>query len=81
MSPIEIQIRGRFHEIPGAKCRQIAGNTWEVFVPRTPEAQRLLGADLGRIDGATLGLGGVATEPALISGERPDGVVVTAWIL
>jgi hypothetical protein len=78
---IEVRVRGRFWPIPGATARQIAGNAWEISVPRTSECQRLLGNDLGRLDGAVLGLDGKETEAAVINAEGPEGVRATAWIL
>ncbi len=78
---VELRVRNRVFPLPGATARALASNAFEVTVPRSPEARRLLGDDLGKLDGAILVLDGEESEPALICAEGPDAVRVSAWIL
>lgn len=78
---VGLLVRGRFVALPGAAARAIAGNAWEIRVPRSPEAERLLGRGLAKLDGAVLLIDGQQTEPALISGEGPEHVTASAWAL
>lgn len=78
---IEARHRNRIFPVPGVTAKKLASNAWELTVPRTPEAQRLFGPDLRGLDGAVFVLDGKESEPTLISGEGPDGMKVSVWIL
>jgi hypothetical protein len=78
---LELLDRNRVRPLPGAAVRPLASNAWEIRIPRTPDAERVFGPGLRKLDGAVFLVDGVQTEPALISAETADAVLVSAWAL
>lgn len=78
---IEALVRGRYHALPGATARRVGGNAWEVRIPRTPEAARLLrGWSVEALDGIGIALDGQDAVQVIGSGGGDDALVATVLL-
>lgn len=80
---IEILVRNRFVELPGAAAERTRANAWEVRVPTTPEiarAMRRKQVDLEAFDGATFAIDGQESIQAVGTSERGGEVIVSVLL-
>lgn len=80
---VEVLVRQSFREVPGLTARRIAGNAWEILVPKDEATQKLTrrGPRPEDWDGAIFFLDGQETMPATGTGENKLVVKVTALVL
>lgn len=77
---IELLSRGRYEPLPDATARHLDANAWEVRIPRSARAERLLRRwDVDAIDGVTLVIDGV--ESLQVVGSREDRAALVATAL
>lgn len=78
---IEVLVRGRYHPLPGATARPIGGNAWQVRIPRSPEAARLLRRwEVESLDDVVLALDGEDSLQVIGSGGTDEELVATVLL-
>lgn len=78
---IEVRIRGRYHPLPGATARRVGANAWQVRIPRTPEAERLLRRwEVEALDGLVLALDGEDAIQVIGSDAGREELVATVLL-
>lgn len=79
---IELLVRGRFVDLPGATATPVAGNGWSIRIPDPGSSSRRTrrGPALEDWDGAVFALDGEETQPGVGTGGGADHVLVTVWV-
>lgn len=83
MPSISVLVRNHFEPLREATGIPIAGNAYEIHIPRDSATLRLARRDdtLEAWDGAVFLIDGAESQPALGTGETKNHLIVTALLL